>query len=271
MKVAKKCLIIGVDSQIGIYLNQYLKRKGYQLFGTTRRIDSLKKSKKLIYLDLSKDFFHNSSENFDLAIVCAGVTDINFCEKYFSISELINVENTIKTIEFLLNKKTQVIFLSSNSVFDGSRSFYKYFDQTKPVNEYGRLKVVVENYFQDFNFFILRLTKVLTADVTFIKKWNDSLRKNEKIITFNNHFISPITLEQVGEAIYQLIGLNFTQSLKIGNIFQLGSNLEISYFDFANNYFKHNKKALNLIHGIKDPNVATNNYNSLQTYLPKLR
>ena len=271
MAVAKKCLIIGVDSQIGSYLNRYLKRIGYKLFGTTRRIDSLKKSKKLIYLDLSKDFFHNSSENFDVAIVCAGVTDINFCEKNVSISELINIENTIKTIEFLLYKKTQVIFLSSNSVFDGSRSFYRYFDQTNPVDEYGRLKVVVENYFQDFNFSILRLTKVLTMDVTFIKKWNDSLRKDEKITAFNNHFISPITLEQVGEAIHQLIGLNLTQSLKLGSIFQLGGSLELSYFDFANNYFKHNTKALNLIHGIKDLNVANNKYNSLQTYLPKLR
>lgn len=270
MEAAKKCLIIGVDSQIGSYLNQYLKRMGYQLFGTTRRMDSLKKSKKLSYLDLSKDFYHNSGENFDIAIVCAGVTDISFCEKYISTSEIINVENTIKTIEFLLHKKTQVIFLSSNSVFDGSRSFYKYFDQTQPVNEYGRLKVVVEKYFQDFNFFILRLTKVLNADVTFIKKWNDSFQKGEKIIALKNHFISPITLEQVGQAIHQLIGLNSMQSLKLGKVFQLGGNLELSYFDFANNYFKHNTKALNLIHGITDPEF-NNKYNSLQTYLPKSR
>jgi len=269
MKVAKKCLIIGVDSQIGSYLNQYLKHMGYQLFGTTRRTDSLKKSKKLIYLDLSKDFFHNSSENFDLAIVCAGVTDINFCEKYVSVSELINVENTIKTIEFLLYKKTQVIFLSSNSVFDGSRSFYKYFDQTKPANEYGRFKVVVENYFQDFNFIVSRLTKVLTADATFIKQWNNSLNNDEKITVFSNHFISPITLEQVGGGVLQLIDLNLTQSLKFGKIFQLGSDIELSFFDFATNYFRHNTKALDLIHVIKDPKIINNKYNSLQTYLPK--
>jgi dTDP-4-dehydrorhamnose reductase len=269
MEAAKKCLIIGVDSQIGSYLNQYLKRMGYQLFGTTRRIDSLKKSKNLIYLDLSKDFFYNSSENFDLAIVCAGVTDINFCEKNVSMSELINVENTIKTIEFLLYKKTQVIFLSSNSVFDGSRSFYKYFDQTKPANEYGRFKVVVENYFQDFNFIVLRLTKVLTADATFIKQWNNSLNNDEKITVFSNHFISPITLEQVGGGVLQLIDLNLTQRLKFGKIFQLGSDIELSFFDFATNYFRHNTKALDLIHVIKDPKIINNKYNSLQTYLPK--
>ena len=271
MESAKKCLIVGVDSQIGSYLNLHLKRIGYQLFGTTRRVNSLQKSKKIIYLDLSKDSFHNSSEHFDVAIICAGITDINFCEKNASISHLINVENTIKTIEFLLHKKTQVIFLSSNSVFDGTRSFYRYFDQTKPVNEYGRFKVVVENYFQNFNFSVLRLTKVLTVDAKFIKIWNDSLLKDEKITAFKNHFISPITLEQVGEAVYQLIGLNETQSLELGKIFQLGSNLELSYLDFANNYFKNNTKALNLIYGIKDQNIANNKYNSLQTYLPKLR
>jgi dTDP-4-dehydrorhamnose reductase len=270
MGTAKKCLIIGVDSQIGSYLNQYLKRTGYQLFGTTRRTSNLKKSIKLIYLDLSKDFFHNSNEYFDVAIVCAGITDVDFCEKHVSMSELINVENTIKTIEYLLYKKTQVIFLSSNSVFDGSRSFYKHTDQTQPVNEYGRLKAVVENYFQDFNFFVLRLTKVLTEDPVFIKKWRNSLRKDEKIIAFNNHFISPITLEQVGEAIYHLISLHLKKRLNLGKIFQLGSNLELSYFDFANNYFKQDTKALSLIHGVKDPNVDNNKYNSLQTHLPKL-
>ena len=67
---------------------------------------------------------------------------------------------------------------------------------------------------------------------------------------------------------FDLAGLT---SLKLGSIFQLGGSLELSYFDFASNYFKHNTKALNLIHGIKDLNVVNNKYNSLQTYLPKLR
>ena len=170
----------------------------------------------------------------------------------------------------MLDKKTQVIFLSSNSVFDGSRSFYKYFDQTKPANEYGRFKVVVENYFQDINFAVLRLTKVLTAGATFIKQWNNSLHNDEEITVFSNHFISPITLEQVGGgAVLQLIGLNLTQSLKFGRIFQLGSDIELSFFDFASDYFRHNTKALGLINVIKDPKIINNKYNSLQTYLPK--
>ena len=75
----------------------------------------------------------------------------------------------------------------------------------------------------------------------------------------------------MGGAVFQLIGLNLTQSLKLGKIFQLGGDIELSFSDFASNYFRHNTKTLDLIQIIKDPKITNNKYNSLQTYLPKPR
>jgi len=268
MEGIKKFLIIGINSQIGNYLYLNLKQTGYKFFGTTRRIENLRKANNLIYLDLAKAPLVSPSENFDFAIFCAGVTDLDFCDKNLSESKVINVTNTIKSIEVLLSRNTQVIFLSSNLVFEGAQSFYKYLDKTAPITEYGKMKAYVENSFKEPNFSTLRLTKVLTEDAKFLKEWNNCIQQGKEIFAYKNCFISPISLEQVLEAVHQLVGLTSSQKIELGGVFQLGGNSELSYFDFAHAYFNNNERALHLIRGVNNPNVEKNQYNSLETFLP---
>jgi len=267
---AQKILIIGGDSQLGSYLNFHLKHLGNEVTITSRRKVSSEHNTSSYYLDLSKQNIQTPKKQFEVAIFCAGITRIDLCEKYPELTKIINVDNTIRVIQELLDLGTHVIFLSSNLVFDGTKQFYYPNDETCPVSNYGNFKLMVENSFDSSSFSVLRLTKVLTKNALFLKRWQKYILSGEKVITYTNHFVSPITPTQVKDAIMQIIKMHIDKKSKINSQcrFQLGANWEVSYFDFALNYFKADSEALNLITGIQDKSISSNKYNSLTTYLP---
>lgn len=274
----KEVLIIGGDSKIGTHLRLYFTRLGYSVTSTTRRKLDSRSSLSNYHLDLSSDMVKLPPHDFATAIICAGITEISHCEKYPDASKKINVQNTVKVIESLVKRNTHVIFLSSNSVFDGSKQFYKYNDEPSPKSKYGSYKLLVESYSKDLNFSILRLTKVLSYNSSFIEKWEKSLHLREKIIAYTNHFISPVKIETVAEVISQIMDAGIYESIGIPpragrqqRIFQLGADYEISYFDFALKHFEKNISALSLITGKSDGKIFHNNYNSLTTHLPTIK
>jgi len=254
-------LIVGIDSLIGSYLSNYLGTLGYKIYGTTRRkIDSLG-LKELFFLDLSEKTISFPKIQFDIAIICAGISNIEYCENFPLESSKINFDKTTEVIKYLLDSKTHVIFLSSNTVFDGTKQFYKYFDKVSPITNYGKLKSRVENFSDDRNYCVLRLTKVLTPNMNFLIQLENNFKLGKELRAFTNLFISPITLNQVGDALHKLI------SLKAGGIYQLGSEFEMSYYDFAINYFSSNTNLRNSILPEIYSNDMSNKYNSLTTYL----
>lgn len=253
---------MGGDSQIGSYLVNFFERNSVKVFRSTRRKEL---DRNEIYLDLSKNNLVFPTQLYSSAIICAGVTKISCCEDFPEQSSKVNVDNTIVVIQRLLERGIRVVFLSSNSVFDGSKQFYNFFDEVSPISNYGRFKVAVENFFSHPNFSILRLTKVVTRNSPLIVEW-EKYRKNSEessLIVFKNHFISPISLNDVSYAVHSIL------MSKVNGIFHLGSNFELSYYDFAIKYFSSNKKILDSISGEFDPKVSGNKYNSLRRYLPE--
>jgi dTDP-4-dehydrorhamnose reductase len=259
-------LIVGIDSQIGSALNNYLGNLNFNIFGTTRR--DVNSNPKLFYFDLESPNFDVFDENFDITIICCGTTSIYECNFDRIMHRSINVINTIKLIDYLylVNNKNYIIFLSSNCVFSGEKQFYSYKDKTCPLTMYGVYKDEVERYILNntkINSSILRLTKVLSKNTLFLSNWYKAGLSGEKIVAFNDQFLSPVTIDQVLEAIYLLI------IKKQKGIYQLGGLNELSYFDFAKMHFQDNQKFLNLIcsfSSLKLDDPPT--YNSMETYLP---
>ena len=90
------------------------------------------------------------------------------------------------------------------------------------------------------------------------------MRQGKAIKAYTNKFLSPVSIESVVTSIQILI------DSKHSGVFQLGSNEEISYFQFAQSYFKDSPDLIKLIRAEKE-NKSTNSikFNSLETYLPK--
>ena len=256
-------LIIGVDSQIGIALKNYLTTKKITVFGTTRKKENTNLN--TYYFDLEKPDFEIFTKKFSSVVVCAATTNIAECEKDPQKHQAINVTNTIKTIEKLAQNNSFVIYLSSNAVFDGEKAFYKNNDKTCPTTLYGKFKTEVEEYLTtklENNSCVLRLTKVITKNTPFIERWKSEASAGKSIRTFTNRFLSPVDIENVVDNIQVLIEQKRT------GIYQYGGSEEISYTEYAKRYFQNDKSALELISAETENTKNKITYNSLSTHLP---
>jgi dTDP-4-dehydrorhamnose reductase len=257
-------LILGSDSQIGGALNKQLIKNNIKVTGTTRKKE--RTSKNTLYFDLENLNYDLLNDKYDSVVIYISQTCFAQDEKELNQQKTINVTNTIKIIEKLAGNGSFIIFLSSNAVFNGEKAFYNHNDTTCPITVYGKHKNEVENYLTKNikkNSCILRLTKVITNNTPFIKKWENELDANLDIITYTNKLLSPISIEKVVDALNVLI----TQ--KRFGIYHLGGNVEISFTDYCKDYFKNNSKALELI--LETAASIENNkttHNSLLTYLP---
>ena len=261
---SKSVLVVGANSQIGSATIMYLQKQSYNVSGTTRNVQN--KDKNLVHFDLSNPSYNTNFSKYDYVIICAGVTNIEQCESEPEICERINSTNTIELIDRCVEHKSFVIFLSSNAVFDGTKSFYKYTDPTSPITKYGEFKVSVEKHIQALSSskaWILRLTKVITDGTQFVQNWRNAAKNDDKITAFDDRFIAPVNIEDVVKTIELLI------KHKNSGIFQLGGIEEISFYDYAKKIFYSEKEILSKIVATKAPSgEAKTAHNSLEINLP---
>jgi len=260
-------LIIGVDGQLGgaLFKDAAL-NKAFSVYGTSRRQETVDNLARILHLDLADDsLVRDFNWNFDHIVVCAGITRSIDCEENPKDSFRINVENTCQIIRSFSAKGAHVIFISSSLVFDGTVAFRAFDDNINPQGKYGLFKATVEREFvDDPNVAILRLTKVVSDLTPFIVDWRLAIKDGKAFTAFSDRFISPVCLQAVIRNIHLLI-----QRRAVG-VFQFGGEREISYADFAKEYFACTPNALRLLRIEGDKTQRTARHNSLQTRLPTL-
>jgi dTDP-4-dehydrorhamnose reductase len=265
-ELIRNILIVGIDSEIGSRLASYLDGNGrYKIIGTTRREIKSNSVDICFHLDLETLESNLPKLNFHTIIFCAGITSQATCNDNPKLTWKINVENTIAAINQLASVESHVVFLSSCSVFDGSESFYKFTDLPNPISNYGKQKVEVEDYLQKnlARATILRLTKVISEETRFIKSWRESASKGESILAYTNRYLSPIGIIEVCNLVKSII-----EKESFG-LFQLGGDIEQSYFEYATSYFLEEPSLKDFIVPVEDHDVSGNTYNSLALNLPQ--
>ena len=218
--------IIGGDSFVGKNLYKYLKNKNINVFCTSH-----KRKKNYFYLDLLSEKNKWPKINSKVAIICAGITSVNKCHNSENAYN-INVTSTLKLIEKLTSDGVFVIFLSSSQVFDGRKPNLSRDDLCNPISIYAKQKYLVEKSILKNlqNKSILRITKILTPELPFLKNISYKLNNGLNSEAFNNYFISPVTIDMTCQMILNIILFN-----KEG-VYQLSSSDQISYFDLARYY-----------------------------------
>jgi len=220
-------LIVGGDGLIGAQLEQVLARQG-SVVATTRRAVGPGR----IVLDLSSGQADAAyAVKADVAFICAAMTSMLGCETNPLGSHRVNVTETIRLIAQLASNGCFVVFLSSNTVFDGETPFADEDTPYSPTTEYGRQKAVAEQGIRNLpsteNCAIVRLSKVVTAKTGVAANFIQRLRTGEPCPAFADLLLCPVSLTAV------CAGLSAIAAARKPGVFHLSGAEEMSYAELA--------------------------------------
>lgn len=226
------CLVIGGDSLVGASVVRALEARGRAVLSSSRRKETL--SEKRIYLDFESADAFVAPPGLRQAFLIAAATNYDRCEKDPQ-AKVINVDLIPRLVVSLIEQGVFVTFVSTNSVFGGDRPWPHENDEHAPGIPYARQKSEGEKRILSevgrlgaaelLN--IVRLTKILGANVSPLPAWFAAWSRGEPIEPFSDLIFAPMSVKFVGEAL-ATVGL----AAKPGN-FHLSGAANITYVDLA--------------------------------------
>jgi len=252
-----KWLIVGGTGLIGRSLFNQLYRSKEAVIKTSH--DKVNLCSDTLHLNLVNfNQLQYKRIDFDIAVICAGISNIYQCEKNPIDTYFINVEQTYRLIESLINSGLHVIYLSSSAVFDGEKSLPKELSLKSPTCEYGKQKAILEDrLLKEFHkkISIIRLTKVLSQENWLIAELKKCRALGNEIKLFNDYYFSPISIDYTVSGIIE-IGKN-----KYQDIFHLSHNQEFSYYSFGEELNRASLSHMNIISPKSCKNISNIIYN----------
>ncbi|KAD4178070.1 hypothetical protein E3N88_26661 [Mikania micrantha] len=143
----------------------------------------------------------------DVVVNCAALSAPRACETNPTVAMSVNVPSTlVKWLSSFTRTNTLLIHLSTDQVYEGTKSFYKEDDETLPVNIYGKSKVAAEEYISKnwSNFVILRSSIIFGPQTISpvskslpIQWMDDVLAKGQEAKFFHDEFRCPVYVKDV--------------------------------------------------------------------------
>lgn len=194
--------VFGATGYIGSYLYYRLKNDGYSVAGTSRSLVD----EELFYYDIKSSNIDSLLRYVDknekkTAIICIAESNIDRCHEYREEAYDINVVKTKKLVKALLENGFQVIYFSSDNVFDGTIGNYTEESQTNPINEYGSMKDQMERYLLKYEpeVCILRISKVVSMKKekqNVFSEWQEQIEKGF-IRCIKGSYLSFVCIEDI--------------------------------------------------------------------------
>lgn len=228
--------IVGSKSYIGSNIIKALEKDGYEIILFDRKIQNQNEDNEAqYYYDLGKAIIDNLPL-IDYLIFCSYDLSI----KKWNEIKLVNVDSTIEFIQRIQKLyKTEVIYLSSLSAFDGCKSYY------------GRAKLMIERGINNKRSFILRLGLVYGLETGGIV---DKLIKFSSILPFlllPKSSKNPLYLTKI-ESIIFIINLIISKKINLKNPLLISDDGPLSLTDTINFLLEKNGKKKPLIYYISD-------------------
>ncbi|MCG3205122.1 MAG: dTDP-4-dehydrorhamnose reductase [Elusimicrobia bacterium] len=220
-----KFLVVGASGFLGRHIFDYLKTKGYEVYGTKNKSDR----SDLIHFDLVRESIKEKlpSSIFQTktrwySIIASVVGHVDQCAQDIRTSRAINVEGTLQLIENLQEMGSTIIYPSTSWVFNGENGNYKENDSPDPINEYGRQKTATEQCLISKNneSLILRFDKIVGAnphEFHLFSEWNNWIKNNQDVVCLGGQSFSPTFVDDLGPAIEKLCEVNARGLFHIAN------------------------------------------------------
>jgi dTDP-4-dehydrorhamnose reductase len=148
-------------------------------------------------------------------IHCAAATNVDWCEKFPAEAEVLNVAASRALAEAAARVNAKFLYISTDSVFDGSRGEYREDDSALPVNAYARSKLRAEQE-------VKRAHPDATVARVTIYGWNAQpkcslaewilagLRNGKPVPGFTDVHFSPILANDLAEVLLAMLDCNMS-------------------------------------------------------------
>jgi len=245
-----KMLITGVSGLLGSNLAYYFKDK-YDILGLYHShpvmMDGISTEKcDITQSDNLKRIISNFSPN--VIVHCASLTNVDECEADKEYTKLVNVSATKNIVEAVSGNDIKLIYISTDSVYDGVKGNFSEDDEVNPQNYYGQTKYEGELAVSKHSNFLILRTNLFgwnVQDKYSLGEWIlKELKANKRINGFKDAYFSTIYTMELGRIIDISIQKNIT------GVFNCGSTDSCSKYEFAikiANRFNLDKKSITAI------------------------
>ena len=146
--------ITGASGMLGTELVTYLS-KSYKVFATSRSKGAEGKNIEWDCFDLTDITLLNKwlyKIRPDVVIHCAAIVNVDLCEESVDLATQLHVETTKVMSDYLDCNNARLIYISTDSVFDGKKQgSYRESDTVSPLNVYAKTKLMGEKPVNSMN------------------------------------------------------------------------------------------------------------------------
>lgn len=162
----------------------------------------------------------------------AAMTSADACEQDVSRCWATNVLGTAKLVQVVRAHGAQLVYFSSDYVFDGKSGPYSEEDSPHPINKYGKAKLEAERIIQEEldNYLIVRLSGVYgweSRRKNFVIATIDKLNRGESMFLPEDQFGTPTYASDMADAVLTLV------KRQEKGIFHVAGNVTISRYAFG--------------------------------------
>jgi dTDP-4-dehydrorhamnose reductase len=166
---------------------------------------------------------------------CAGLAGgADFCEFNPAIATTFHLHATQNLGSLCNERNARLVFISTDYVFDGAKGPYQEDDATHPLNLYGKLKLVAEEWIRANlqNYVIVRTTNVFgwdpeTATPNYLMNFYRAVKENKVFKAPSFLWGNPTYVGDLAQAILELV------DRKMNGVYHLVGSSLINRFEWA--------------------------------------
>ena len=221
-EMIEKILITGGSGTLGKELIHKFPKK--EIHSTFRNNKSNEEN--AVFLDITNQKQLNEKINEikpEIIIHTAAITNLDWCENNKDETFLTNVSATRFLTELAKKNNSKLIFISTDSVFDGKKGDYREDDSQNAVNVYSESKIEAEKIVNEYsNSLILRGTfvgkKSVGKNESFFYYLLNQLKKENKIKVPNDKISNGLSVNDYSELLVKMYENDLTGTYHIGTI-----------------------------------------------------
>ena len=199
--------VLGASGFIGSAFLQAYRTRWPECLGTSR-----KEQVGLSYFDFAQpkfDWDRFIAEGYAAVLLAGARPLIGDCERNPAETRAVNVTGVLEVARQLAGSPIQVVWFSSDYVFDGVTGGYLDDSPVHPLTEYGRQKAEVEEKLPLLcpNSLVLRLSKTysgVSGDLTLLSEMARDLRAGKRLRVARDQVFSPTDVRDVVEVVLGL-------------------------------------------------------------------